>query len=454
MANCAIFFKNIDQSIDLFLKSSHLIDNDQMLKIFMNLVYLIDNTNITDNYVTDLAILQKKNYRKSINIIRSELNQYNSGSILEKNKDAEIFEKLNKQNAFLQFEKENEILLKFYIKVIHYYDFNCNLEASIELIQNALLMFQFDLQSRSTLYVILFRSYMSLEYYNKAHQTIVLNTDLEWKQNCLKTFISELCNQNKTDKLVNFEYYDMLQDVITILYEKAKSCDLRTHDYYHLVFALHVKQKDFVKAAFCMFECASRLRRELNGINSLKRQEKCYLTCLNAIKLVEKKYSWIYSRSQNDKQNKNMGNSKNYDLNLDFKIIDLNEINKSYILCHYAVKLASIAQNQVNLASHYSMEEIVRILYKFGLFDDAIVASNLLIVSDSLIQSLSYIFLNLVDRYLKCFQINNLYIYILAFKNKRCCFHDKKHKQLFCDFEVDFLKNNNAIPMSFTPYEK
>jgi len=144
MANCAIFFKNIDQSIDLFLKSSHLIDNDQMLKIFMNLVYLIDNTNITDNYVNDLAILQKKNYRKSINIIRSELNQYNSGSILEKNKDAEIFEKLNKQNAFLQFEKENEILLKFYIKVIHYYDFNCNLEACRSIQNLPIYRFCFD----------------------------------------------------------------------------------------------------------------------------------------------------------------------------------------------------------------------------------------------------------------------------------------------------------------------
>ena len=38
-----------------------------------------------------------------------------------------------------------------------------------------LFPFQFDSQSRSTLYVILFRSYMSLEYYDKAHHAIVSN---------------------------------------------------------------------------------------------------------------------------------------------------------------------------------------------------------------------------------------------------------------------------------------
>ena len=76
---------------------------------------------------------------------------------------------------------------------------------------------------------------------------------MEWKQNCLKTFIGELCNQNKTSKLVSFDYGDMLQDVLNILYERTNLTVLRT---------------------FSMFECASRLKRELNGINSLIRQEK------------------------------------------------------------------------------------------------------------------------------------------------------------------------------------
>lgn len=406
LANCALYFNNIDQSIDLFLKASHYINNDHVLKTFMKLIRLNENPVMINqqDHASDLAKRLKtntNNNRKSINIIRS--NQMNNSMF---DTSIEIFDKLlannnNKQINRLQFENEDEILLKFYIKVIHYYDLNGNIEAAIELVQNALLMFQFDSQSRSTLYVILFRSYMSLEYYDKAHQAIVSNTDLEWKQNCLKTFIGELCNQNKTAKLISFDYGDMLQDVLSILYERANLTELRTHDYYHIIYALHIKQKDYIKAAFCMYESATRLKRELNGINSLKRQEKCYLACLNALKLVDKKYAWIFNKS-NDSNKSVENESINYELsnmNIDFKIVDLNEIKRNYTLCHYAVRLTSIAQNQMSIASYYVVEEIISLLHKSGLFDDAIIASNLLNSTTSSQQSLTNILLNLVDRY-------------------------------------------------------
>lgn len=373
---------------------------------------------------SDIAKRLKTNTRKSINIIRS--NQSLNNSMFDTS--AEIYDQLmHKQKNKLHIENEEEILLKFYIRVIHYYDLNGNIEAAIELVQNALLAFPFDSQSRSTLYVILFRSYMSLEYYEKAHHAITSNTDLEWKQNCLKTFIGELCNQNKTAKLVSFDYGDLLQDVLNILYERASSSDLRTHDYYHIIYSFHIKQKDYIKAAYCMYECATRLRRELNGINSLKRQEKCYLACLNALKLVDKKYAWIFKKSKEE------GDSINYELsnmNIDFKIIDLNEIKRNYTLCNYAIKLASLAQNQLSIANYYAVEEIISLLHKSGLFDDAIISANLFNVTSIMTQ----IFVSLVDR---------------------CCFHDSKDK-LFGDLqnEFDFLKNNNSIPISFNPYEK
>ena len=44
------------------------------------------------------------------------------------------------------------------------------------------------------------------------------------------------------------------------------------------------------------------------------------------------------------------------------KIIDLNEIKRNYSLCNYAVRLASVAHinhNQLDIASYYSIEELV-----------------------------------------------------------------------------------------------
>lgn len=150
------------------------------------------------------------------------------------------------------------------------------------------------------------------------------------------------------------------------------------------------------------------------------------------MKLVDKKYSWIFKKS-NDKQN----DSINYELsnmNIDFKIIDLNEIKRNYSLCNYAVRLASVAHNQLSIASYYVIDEIISLLHKSGLFDDAIIASNLFNASSSSLQSLNNIFISLVDR---------------------CCFNDNKNKQ-YGEFqsEFDFLRNNNSIPISFTPYEK
>lgn len=191
---------------------------------------------------------------------------------------------------------------------------------------------------------------MSLEYYEKAHASIISNLDSEWKLTCLKHFISDLCNQNKVSELVEFDYGDLHQDVLKILYERANRADLRTHDYYNIIYSLHLKHKDYLKAAYCMLESATRLKKELNGIQSLKRQEKCYLTCLNLLKLVDKKYAWIAKPVNDSKaayQNPITTSSNDIrDLNSDVQIIGIDEINKNYKAVYYMIKLSSIIQNQ------------------------------------------------------------------------------------------------------------
>jgi hypothetical protein len=86
LAHCCLFFDNIDQSINLFLKASYNLDKDQNLRRLM---------------------------------------------------------KLNNQNM-PNANDENLILMNYYTKVIHYFDLNGNLEAAIELIQNALLKCHFN----------------------------------------------------------------------------------------------------------------------------------------------------------------------------------------------------------------------------------------------------------------------------------------------------------------------
>lgn len=345
-------------------------------------------------------------------------------------------------------DDENAILLDYYTKVIHYYDLNGNIEASIELIQNGLLKCQFDSSSTSKLYCILFKSYMDLEYYEKAHMALMSNFDMEWKKTCLKHFISELCNQNKASIIVGFEYGDMLQDVLNILYRRAQSSDLRTNDFYKVLYSIYIKNKDYRKAAFCMYECAFRLKIEINGINSLKRQEKCYLACMNLLKLVDKRFAWlvvpfkldefssatqtasiikspkrmkhrfeecrhvlneceVYKNAQNQIDNDMLPISasvhefSSIDKFSNKYIVDLEEINRNYLIVTYMIKLSTIMSNQSTVTTFYSVDELINLLVKYGLYDDAITIT--LAFKSHERSPLVNIFLNLTERYLKTF---------------------------------------------------
>ena len=289
---------------------------------------------------------------------------------------------------------------------------------------------------------------MSLEYYEKAHTSIISNIDLEWQLTCLKHFISELCNQNRTSQLVTFDYGHLHQDVLKILYERANRSDLRTHDFYNIIYSLHIKYKDYLKAAYSMLESASRLRKELTGIQSLKRQEKCYLACLNVLELVDKKYAWIArptfssttnnvlvsSKSSPIKKRSIEPESNEIDTGIDTQIIDIEEINKNYMATHYMVKLSAISQSQSSnqfSSDFYNTDEIIGSLIKFGLFDDAAIACKLF-KGETKVASMAPLFIGLVDR---------------------CCpSSSNEGKELF-QSEFDFAKNNYSIE-GYSPFEK
>lgn len=68
-------------------------------------------------------------------------------SIFGNTSNVEMFDRLL-EGGEESMENTEKILLDYYIKVIHYYDLNGNIEAAIELVQDALLIFQFDLKSK------------------------------------------------------------------------------------------------------------------------------------------------------------------------------------------------------------------------------------------------------------------------------------------------------------------
>jgi tetratricopeptide (TPR) repeat protein len=376
-AHCNLFFDQIDAAIQLFLKASYNLEKDPMLKRLTKL---------------------------------SQFQQHQA------------------TNAKMQSD-ENMQLMSYYTKVIHYFDLNGNLEASIELIQNALLKCQFNVASKSKLYSVLFKSYMDLDYYDKAHLAMVSNFDVEWKRTCLKHFISELCNKSKHDLLVRFDYDDLFQDVIDILYKRAQSSDLRSHDYYRLLYALHLKNKDYRKAAFYMYESSARLKHEISGISSLRRQEKCLLLSLNLLKMCDQKLAWIAVNGGGG-----AGGHKEEDLTV---IVDAVEINRQFVCVSSMIKLSSVVHSQSSLgssSSSSSVDELVTLLLKNYMYDDAVLVSLALKASEN--APLTCIINSLVDR---C-------CHVVASTSDKI-----NDTELFIDYEI--IKNNESIRQPQSPYE-
>jgi len=391
----SLFFEEIDESIACFMEASVNFDKDRYLKRFLN---------INLKSVHFLAEFESTN-AKRVNNRRSIIltNETATNSLKD---DFFNQSSVDQHGDELNFEDENRLLILYFTKCIHFFDLNGNTHAVVELIKNILSKFQTDLLNKSELSQILFKSYMNLDMYADAYQTLMNNFDSKWKRANLRSFVNDLCNRNKVDTLVKFDYADFLQDVLQILAHRAQQSDLHSNDFYSVLYFMHMKQKDYRKAALAMYECAVRLKSEISGINSLKRQEKCYLVCLNMLKLVDKKIQWLTVANKFSYQTDDSSviqSSKNKTINFDFadlnencNIVTIDEINRYYVLISKMIKLSTVTSNQNTLSNSYSVDETILLLVKQGLFDDAIELCLAFKANQS--SPLMSILLSLVDR--------------------------------------------------------
>ena len=137
LAKAALFFDDIEQAIDLFLKASHNLEKDGVLLDFLRFKNIQAGSSALGSAISN-AVSSAKNNRRSI--------------ILQKN----MFQKSDAQEdsklgGFGLENNESYLLLSYYTKIIHYFDLNGNPEAVIELIDNALLNCHFDSASRVSL---------------------------------------------------------------------------------------------------------------------------------------------------------------------------------------------------------------------------------------------------------------------------------------------------------------
>ena len=126
-----------------------------------------------------------------------------------------------------------------------------------------------------------------------------------------------------------------------------------------------------LSAAYVMYECAMRISTEMVSMRGLQQQVRCYLACLNALKLVNKDYAWIVKpvlkiSSSGPESSLPPGVSPKHSHDGHFKavnateveprmkVLEIKDIEKEFVLVSARLKLASTLCHSKNKNSKNS----------------------------------------------------------------------------------------------------
>ncbi|XP_015909613.1 nuclear pore complex protein Nup160 [Parasteatoda tepidariorum] len=140
-------------------------------------------------------------------------------------------------------------------------------------------------------YSILFKHNLNLNRTEEAFVTLINNPDPSRRKDCLRQLVVRLCETKQFQKIIELSYEE---EIVSILESRARCSDLcHNTSFYGVLYALHIDNHKFRKAATVMYELAMRYSREVVSLKGLKKQVSCYLAVINCLHLAEPQYAWI-----------------------------------------------------------------------------------------------------------------------------------------------------------------
>lgn len=305
-------------------------------------------------------------------------------------------------NQLFRTEEVNpyRLTIMYFLKVIYLFEQFGYYDYVIDLAKTAMAVCEDDDPDRTTLCYILFSYHLKLGHNNEAYDAMIANPDQSRRKDSLRQFIVTLFERRQLKQLATFPYIDMFEDVEQIIESRARSVDLNVNNYYDFLYSFHISKENYRKAAHVMYECGMRLGTEVFTHDGLKRQAKCYLACINALKLVDPNYAWIVKpvlKISDARTSEPLGPGVSPKHNLDgdefmpnalsskphMQVLELGEIEKEFQLICVRLKLANKQQKQqgdplVGMSgSGLSASETVSLLVVSNLYEDAIQIATL-----------------------------------------------------------------------------
>lgn len=136
---------------------------------------------------------------------------------------------------------------------------------------------------------LIFRHQLECSRIDKACEALTAIPDTEMQRSCLRELITKSLGRRHPEVLVEFKpHRDLREELLHIMTHRARTSDI-TIDLclYDLLYCCHIRDTEYRQAASVMFEQGLRLSRELQGIESLNKQELCYLTAMSGLQLLK-----------------------------------------------------------------------------------------------------------------------------------------------------------------------
>ncbi|KAJ1919418.1 hypothetical protein H4219_002010 [Mycoemilia scoparia] len=239
----------------------------------------------------------------------------------------------------------------------------------------------------------IFHSALDNNLYEEAYLAMMANPDQRMRTDCLRHLVAVLCESTEgVSLLCRLGFPGLQEEVEANLLFKARNSDLFAHpNYYQILHSFHVYRSDYRAAASAMYQHAKRLGAAMpfatDILSTITDQAQAYLSCINALQLVDSASAWIVVSRQGGNKNGQKRKKRRVEIERfsptkdgqainELDIVELVDVRREYNLTLARLQLSSKYPEFRTQNIQLDAEDAIVLFMKVGMYDQALSISQ------------------------------------------------------------------------------
>ncbi|KAG8758806.1 hypothetical protein FRC14_007305 [Serendipita sp. 396] len=247
-----------------------------------------------------------------------------------------------------------------------------------------------------------FRGQIANEYFEQAYMSLAEMPDVTLRNTSVANLVTAMCERNKVEMLLGFDFVGFQDDVEEVLSFKARNAHPLQHPIYSKIYySWSIKREDYRAAASMMYQRARILDQldkpdvETRHVH-LSFQLEAYTVAISALSLLDPQEAWISlpillnsGAVPQEWRQANFGTFGPSDEVRDSEIVELSDMRKELELCRGRRQLVVQKMSIRGFVSDEDFEilpmEVVRRYAQIGMFEEALYSARVFEVDMSII---------------------------------------------------------------------